>query len=761
MSDHKNYIKNGNAQFALGNYEEALFFYQMAIKSNPAFEDIMRSNFRSLEKKLGTSVYEKLIFNNSRKNISKKVKVSVICVTYNHAEFISNALKGFEEQVTNFNFEIIIGDDASTDETSKIIQSYVDKNPHKYKFISRNKNLGATQNWIDLLSQAQGQYVAINDGDDYWTDPLKLQLQVDYLDSHPECSVCFHPVKVLKQGFPDHIEMFPISDKQIFSTTDLMHQNFMQSNSVMYRWKFHQNFKNIFPTDLFPPDYYLHFLHSLHGEIHMLPRVMGVYLKNTTGVFSSKESPEHIISEFGFRHIKLFEYARDLVDLPLKIVASANIRHILKIYINIALRDTNASLLRKLWLDYREEVVELFKTLYDLDLSKTNQSADIVEELSSLVTVSVIVTSYNQANFIVETVQAVVDQKGFFKLEIIFADDASSDGTRAKVLNSFRDVEKLVVLDKSANVGMLQNMKKAISKASGNFIAFCEGDDLWFSAAKLHKQVYALCEHKAASYCFNWSLLQFLENDKFIPHDAQGRLDHLALVNQTFIAENPITANFSSCLYRRNSLALIPAKFWDDNGEADWLLNNIVTRHGPGLFYKELLSIYRIHGQGQWSRLSSISRALKMEATKQKFLNYDVPRSNVSASVNLPYQLVLEGARLPADAQCYLQRTVHHQPIVFLEGWVYVASIATRETDRMLAVILDDDDLMIGKAALEVVRREDVDVAHKVEGRYTWSGFQGCIEILGNKVTQARIFVGVFDQQWHLKYVSFIDEVEL
>ena len=127
--------------------------------------------------------------------------VSICCVTYNHAPFIRKCLDGFLMQETIFPVEILIHDDASTDGTDEIIREYTAKHPDKIfpLYEEENKYSNGYANKIDLFNydRAKGKYIAYCEGDDYWTDPLKLQRQVDFLEAHPEYSVCWHRCKQL------------------------------------------------------------------------------------------------------------------------------------------------------------------------------------------------------------------------------------------------------------------------------------------------------------------------------------------------------------------------------------------------------------------------------------------------------------------------------------------------------------------------------------------------------------------------------------
>lgn len=129
---------------------------------------------------------------------NEEIMVSVFCIAYNHEKYIKSALEGFVSQITNFKYEVIVHDDASTDGTAEIIREYEKKYPDIIKPIYQKENQYSKgisiMNKI-ILPKAKGTYVAICEGDDYWTNPHKLQLQFDILEAHPECSLCVHRVQ--------------------------------------------------------------------------------------------------------------------------------------------------------------------------------------------------------------------------------------------------------------------------------------------------------------------------------------------------------------------------------------------------------------------------------------------------------------------------------------------------------------------------------------------------------------------------------------
>jgi len=225
--------------------------------------------------------------------------LTVVCITYNQEEFIRDALESFIVQKTNFDFEVIISDDASTDGTPEIIREYEEKYGNIIKPIYRTVNLGAMNNFLQTLREARSKYVIYNEGDDYFSDPYKLQKQVDFLESHPECSICFHPVIVHYQDGSKPDEVFPSPEYRFNKTElyldDLIKYNFMQTNSVMYRWRFvTENILDVLPSSILPGDYYLHLLHTQKGSIGFIDEVMAIYLRHPGGIWWDSQTPDRL-----------------------------------------------------------------------------------------------------------------------------------------------------------------------------------------------------------------------------------------------------------------------------------------------------------------------------------------------------------------------------------------------------------------------------------------------------------------------------------
>jgi glycosyltransferase involved in cell wall biosynthesis len=180
--------------------------------------------------------------------------VSVICTTYNHEAYIKDALEGFVMQKTNFTFEIIVHDDASTDSTAKIIKEYEEKYPDLFVTIYQTENQYSKKEvniWTDILYPvARGKYIAICEGDDYWTDPFKLQKQFNFLTKNKDYSLVFtdtdilytHSGKVIKAYNYSNRKNSPIGD--VFP--QLIYSNPYRTCTAFFRKSSIENFSSFY-----------------------------------------------------------------------------------------------------------------------------------------------------------------------------------------------------------------------------------------------------------------------------------------------------------------------------------------------------------------------------------------------------------------------------------------------------------------------------------------------------------------------------------
>lgn len=240
--------------------------------------------------------------------MSKQPLVSIVSITYNQEKYIREALDSFLMQKTNFPVEIIVSDDCSTDKTPDIIKEYADKHPDVIRPIYRKKNIGAIANSIATLRAAKGKYIALCEGDDFWTDPLKLQKQADFMEGHKNYALCFHTVRVFFENNEQKESTWPnIQDSSKVTINELLHENFIPLNSVMYR---RQNYDSL-PDNVMPLDWYLHCYHAKFGKIGFMNKTMSSYRRHSEGIWweSHNEDQAKLWQQHGL------QYANRYVEL--------------------------------------------------------------------------------------------------------------------------------------------------------------------------------------------------------------------------------------------------------------------------------------------------------------------------------------------------------------------------------------------------------------------------------------------------------------
>jgi len=214
--------------------------------------------------------------------------VSISCITYNHERYIEDALQGFLRQETDFPFEILIHDDASTDQTVNILREYEVKYPNLIKPIYQKENQYSRGIKISATYQhprALGKYIAMCEGDDYWTNPLKLQKQTDFLENNPDFAICFHNMQIIYEDEPHLNRISNIKQKGITNIKTLARGNYIYTASCIFRKNF-----SVFPDWYYKcpvGDYPLHLLNAQYGKIKFINEVMGVYRVHKGGVWEN------------------------------------------------------------------------------------------------------------------------------------------------------------------------------------------------------------------------------------------------------------------------------------------------------------------------------------------------------------------------------------------------------------------------------------------------------------------------------------------
>lgn len=246
--------------------------------------------------------------NDIQNNELQPLIVSIQCFTYNHEKYIRDTLEGFVMQKTNFRFEAIVHDDASTDGTSEIIKEYAEKYPSIIKPIYETENQYSKKDGTlrrIMFDACKGRYIAFCEGDDYWTDPYKLQKQVDYLEANPECVLCSHRYREYLQSsetFTENVDLSHSGDvKGIKYDLNLLIRGGWLSHplSCMYRRASYDiSYLNKFKV---VTDAVLFYVLLKKGYGYCMNDIMAVYRIHGKGIWSGLTMNEMRIFEYNLR----------------------------------------------------------------------------------------------------------------------------------------------------------------------------------------------------------------------------------------------------------------------------------------------------------------------------------------------------------------------------------------------------------------------------------------------------------------------------
>ncbi len=209
--------------------------------------------------------------------------VSVCMITYNHQDYIEEALQSIFKQECDFDIELIVSNDCSTDQTHQVISEFLKNNTKtniKVNYFNHTKNLGITSNFVYALKQCNGKYIAICEGDDYWVDILKLQKQIDFLEKNNSFSaIASNSLVIHENTEKEHLFREPI--EKVFSINELLEARHFHTATFLFKREF---FKNDFPTNVLSADRTLFLLISCFGKIKLTKDVTAVYRKNDGGI---------------------------------------------------------------------------------------------------------------------------------------------------------------------------------------------------------------------------------------------------------------------------------------------------------------------------------------------------------------------------------------------------------------------------------------------------------------------------------------------
>lgn len=248
--------------------------------------------------------------------INRNILLSVNIITYNHEKYIRQAIEGALMQKTNFLYELVICDDFSTDSTRAILKEYQKKYPAMIRLRFRDRNLGLKDNYFDNIIACAGKYVAICEGDDYWLDDSKLQKQVDFLESNPAYSMCFHSAMEVHEykDQPTASNIFSKLEERSYTGEEILSNWLIPTASVVFRKDSSFRFQFIDKLLFYDIALFLRLCES--GRLFCMNQVMCVYRRHPNSITNSNlsyikyiEHLKYINLEFSKKYDKIIKMA--------------------------------------------------------------------------------------------------------------------------------------------------------------------------------------------------------------------------------------------------------------------------------------------------------------------------------------------------------------------------------------------------------------------------------------------------------------------
>lgn len=248
--------------------------------------------------------------------MTDKPMVSVVTITYNNAHQIEKAIRGVLNQKAPFKIELIISDDASTDNTPQVIEKWRRRYPDIIRYYRNPQNLGLQRNYLEAYKHCTGKYLAMCDADDYWCNSRKLARQVAYMESHPDCAICFHRVINWYEG--TGVKSLSNGGQRIDTTiSDIARGNFITNMSVLYRREL-VDLHNLpqWLGEISLLDYGMHMLYASKGQIHYFKTPMGVYRQSQSGTWSLASEYKRLDMAYQVRLRLWRHFANDTRVIP-------------------------------------------------------------------------------------------------------------------------------------------------------------------------------------------------------------------------------------------------------------------------------------------------------------------------------------------------------------------------------------------------------------------------------------------------------------
>jgi glycosyltransferase involved in cell wall biosynthesis len=219
--------------------------------------------------------------------------VSICMITYNHKEYIAQAIESVLMQQTDFSYELVIGEDCSTDGTREIVIDYQKRYPDRIRVLLSTENLGkytnnGRLNFIRCLNSCSGKYIALLDGDDFWLSKKKLNKQIFYLKNNPNCVICFHNAMVVYSNQKIKSHVFLKTKKELFDFDDVIEKWFMPTSSVVFKNGVINKFPKFYYTTK-SGDIPLWIMIAEYGKIGYIEEAMSIYRKHRDSITYKNE----------------------------------------------------------------------------------------------------------------------------------------------------------------------------------------------------------------------------------------------------------------------------------------------------------------------------------------------------------------------------------------------------------------------------------------------------------------------------------------
>jgi glycosyltransferase involved in cell wall biosynthesis len=247
---------------------------------------------------------EQEIMQNWQGDIAKPV-VSVCTITYNHVKYIAEAIDSFLMQETNFPFEIVIGEDCSTDDTRKIIEEYATNYPNIIKLITSENNVGMQQNGQRTMNACTGEYIAFCEGDDYWTDTKKLQIQIDEMKKYPNIDISFHLASTVNK-INNEIKPQLQEKTRLYTLKEIITGEFhlVQSNTIVLKKKKIESLNYDLLSKSPVGDVWIRVNASMPNGALFINKIMSTYRIQSSGSWSSSMYDENKFIQYVINMIK-------------------------------------------------------------------------------------------------------------------------------------------------------------------------------------------------------------------------------------------------------------------------------------------------------------------------------------------------------------------------------------------------------------------------------------------------------------------------